>query len=142
MSILLSYKDVDIYRDDANCLLKANWLNDACISFAFRCIEDKMIRLFKDMSILMDPSVVSFMRIQAIDDEENDELAVSLGIQHKTWLFVPVNDNDSFGNSSTHWSLLVCHIPTGHMYHFDSHAPYNWNAAIKTALRVQRLIYR
>ncbi len=132
-----------MYQRDVDMFQPNNWLNDSCISYSFRKIEDKL-----DLSshvcdvILMDPALMSFMMIQATDDEDNEELASSLNVANKTWLIVPVNDNSSFSDSSTHWSLLVCHIPSGSMYSFDSHRNSNRQSTAKTATRVCKLLGR
>jgi Ulp1 family protease len=136
MSILFSYRDVDVYERDVELFKDRNWLNDSCISYSFKQIEDSFNN---NCIILMDPSVVSFLRIQA-DEEDIDELAVSLNVVNKNWIFVPVNDNDSFSGCSSHWSLLICEIASGRMYHCDSCRPNNMDAAVKTAKSVSKLI--
>lgn len=127
-----------MYPSDAELFKDRNWLNDACISYCFRRIEDEVN--FKSI-IFMDPSVVSFMMLQAIDDDENDELAISLSIKLKRWIIVPINDNDSFASASTHWSLLLCNINSGFIAHFDSNNSYNFTAACKAARRIRRLLH-
>mmetsp|Transcript_717 Transcript_717/g.1237 ORF Transcript_717/g.1237 Transcript_717/m.1237 type:complete len:245 (+) Transcript_717:82-816(+) len=145
MSILLSYEDADIYQRDLELFEDGKWLNDACIHYCFKRIENEYKRKGSEIQakiILLDPSLVSFMLIQAVDREENEELAASLDVASKQWILAPVNDCDSFTSSSNHWSLLLCHLPSGFMAHFDSSGSYNHKAACKTATRIACLIGR
>jgi hypothetical protein len=116
---------------------EGQWLNDACINYCFRRIEmgDQQSTI-----LLMDPAVVSFLKIQVTDDEERAELAAGLGLQCREWVLAPVNDCDSFSSACSHWSLLLCHVSTGRMVHFDSNGRYNQEAARKTALHVSKLM--
>jgi hypothetical protein len=129
-SLLVSYLDADIYQRDLLLFQPGAWLNDSCINF---CLKR---RIKSDSGILtLDPAVVSFLRLQA-DEEDDDELTISLGINNAVWLFAPVNDNDSFNASSNHWSLLLYHIRSGNSFHFDSSSGYNREASIKVAARI------
>ena len=40
-----------------------------------------------------------------------------------------VNDNESFQSHSSHWSSLLCHIPTGNIWHYDSYKNKNTKSA-------------
>lgn len=128
-------------------LSPGQWLNDTCISFALRRIEDAMI---SDSSLphsakqpirFLDPSVISFVNLQA-DEEELDEFSSSWDLPSAQWLLAVVNDNSSFSSSSTHWSLLLCHLCSGFVMHIDSSSNYNSGAAAATSARLQRIIGR
>ena len=40
--LLFSYRDIDIYERDAVLFNEGEWLNDSCLSYAFKRIEDKI----------------------------------------------------------------------------------------------------
>ena len=128
----------DVYRRDVDLLQPGQWLNDAVINYCYRCLET---RFQGPRFLFMDPSVVSFMRLQCEDREEWAELAAGTNMAAREWLFVPVNDNESFDSISSHWSLLVCHARTGRCLHFDSHGTYNHNAAAATADKLHELLW-
>lgn len=133
-ALLFSYQDADIYQRDLLLFQPGTWLNDSCINF---CLKR---RIKKDSRIVcLDPSVVSFLLLQA-DEEDAEELVISLGINSAIWLVVPVNDNDSFTASSNHWSLLLYHIHSGHSFHFDSLNDYNKKASIKVATKMETVL--
>lgn len=124
-------------RRDLILFQPGNWLNDACINYSFRRLESKIL----DPSILLlDPAVVSFLRIQCVDDDEYAELADGTGILRKTWVFIPINDCDSFSHASSHWSLLLLHVSTGKIYHFDSSGRQNQKAAESTSIKIYKLL--
>ena len=148
MALLVSYKDADVYDRDAVLFKNKNWLNDSCINFCLRRMEISTDRL-----LLMDPSVVSFLRLQCSDEDEYEEIrqgkysissfffqycrnpisATSLTgtrIASKEWVFVPINDNESFQSSSTHWSSLILHIPSQKFWHYDSCHQQNYASAM------------
>eukprot|EP01031_Cornospumella_fuschlensis_P028292 gene28293-34160_t len=121
---LFSYRDVDVYQRDALLFRERQWLNDTCINFCFRCIEDKSSSVK-----LVDPAVVSFLRLQVEEEDEFEDLARGLQLDRHEWLYCPINDNTDFSASSTHWSGLLVHIPTGQALHLDSHAQFNFASA-------------
>ena len=135
---IVSLLDADIYRRDVELLQSGSWLNDAVINYCFRRLELK----FPSYFLFMDPSVVSFLRLQCEECEDWDELANALVITSRKWLFVPVNDNDAFDGVSSHWSLLLFFTPTGKCFHFDSHGCYNHAAAVATAEKLFFLLQR
>lgn len=137
MTLLFSYNDVDVYERDAKLFEEGNWINDTCINFEYKLFESKFNK--KDI-LLMDPSVVSFLRIQVGSPDELQDLRNGLNIEEKDWIFMPISDSDSFSINSTHWSLIFCNKETGLMFHFDSNGNYNYNSAMKSAERLYHLI--
>lgn len=137
--MIVSLLDADIYHRDLILFQSGNWLNDACINYCFRRLE---IKISDESILLLDPSVVSFLRLQCDDDEEYAELAVGTDILQKTWVFIPINDCDSFSHASTHWSLLLLHVSTGKLYHFDSSGTHNLRAAESTSIKIYKLLGR
>jgi len=137
--LLLSYKDMNIYSRDLSLFYDGQWLNDTCINISLAMKEDEL----KNGTILfMDPSVVSFMTFQVDDVEEMQELADGLNLPAKKWMLIPVNDCSSLGGSSSHWSLLVCHIESGYLAHLDSSHQYNLLSAKKISDKLGLLLKR
>lgn len=135
---IVSLLDADIYRRDVELLQSGQWLNDAVINYCFRRLELR----FPSFFLFVDPSIVSFLRLQCEECEEWDELANALVLSSRKWLFVPVNDNEAFDGISSHWSLLLLYVPNGKILHFDSFGCYNHNAAIRTAEKLFFLLKR
>lgn len=126
---VVSFEDVELYPSDICLFDNGNWLNDSCVLFGLRRIERHLEEFWKTEMLLMDPCVVSFLRIQCHEPEEYKEIYESLCIREKSWIFLPLTNSESFEKISTHWSLLVVHIPGGTVYHFDSSFLLNQSAA-------------
>lgn len=107
MSALLDFHDAVIYQRDLNNFDPHTWLNDACIGFCFRYMEKQ---LFPTMPYLLfiDPSVVSLIKVQRMDEEDLEGISRGLMISSRKILFVPTNDNNSFqGNTQTRTNCLT-----------------------------------
>ena len=137
--ILASLKDANIYDRDLVLLRPGNWLNDSCINYCLRQLE---IKISEETFQLLDPAVVSFLVIQCTDDDEYADLSSGLELSMRKWIFVPINNSDSFTVTSTHWSLLVVHIDSGKSFHFDSGGNHNRKACETTALKIFQLLRR
>lgn len=133
-----SYEDIDMYDRDMTLFKDGNWLNDSCISFGFKLMMAKNVNC-ANVFYLMDASVMSFMMLQA-DTDDLIDLKSSLQLDSKVWLGVPVNDNNGFSDASTHWSFLLCHIPTGSMLHFDSLGSKNHYPSMRIAQKLYVLL--
>jgi len=140
MSLLFSYHDIDIYESDAKLFQGRKWLNDSCISLAFKLLAERIItnddassssssNMKKRILLFLNPMIVSFIRLQLDTQEEFEEFAASHNLYDHDWLLLPLNDSLSFEQPSTHWSLLLYHIPTGESLHFDPSAKYNSKSA-------------
>jgi Ulp1 family protease len=124
---IASLLDADIYARDVVLLERGQWLNDACINFAFRCIEKTLI---SRTILLLDPAVVSFFFIQCEDEEEMRDFIAGNEINAREWLFIPITNRLSFAEASVHWSLLMIHKPSSKLMHFDSHGGYNTKVCV------------
>lgn len=142
-ALLFSYRDVDMYERDAALFNDGQWLNDSCISYCFRRIEDHISSSNQEMLksiLLVDPSVVSFLRTQCEEDEEFEDLRISLESDTKAWILLPVSDSQSFDTPSSHWSTLLCHRPTMSLLHYDSLGGRNLGSAQQLAGQVAKLL--
>ena len=95
MSALLDFHDAVIYQRDLNNFKAGNWLNDACIGFCMRYMEYAVYPDSQDL-LFLDPSVVSLMKVQCMDEEDWEGITKGLKMSSRKMLFVPVNDNNSF----------------------------------------------
>ena len=160
-SIIESYTDADLTRADVVLFSSGCWLNSSCINYAYRRIEEELENelkgtlgddseaLTKGLSVLqsilmMDPSVVSFLVTYCSEDEEFEDLSNGIEICKRSWILLPVNNNDSAVNNmnASHWSLLACHVSSGSLFHFDSCQPSNNLAAKRVATNLYRLLKR
>ena len=124
--LVISYFDVDVYDRDVKLLQPSQWLNDTCINYCFKRlmnenIDDTLVVQYREHNVvLLDPCLVSFIRLQCEDEDEFEDLRLSLNLEQKTWLFIPINDNQSFGDNSNHWSSLLCNLETRDFWYYDS----------------------
>ena len=141
---LICYDDIDIYERDLNMLNSGCWLNDSCINYWFRKLDKK----FANCTVaLLDPTVVSFLVIQATDDDEIEELASSLQLRKKNWIVAPCTNSESFSQTSSHWSLLLFHNNfdgKGNQCYFcfDSCGLHNNAASLQVAKKISLMFNR
>lgn len=126
MTSLFTFKDVDVSSRQAGFLQPRQWLDDVCINLSFRLFEDNLPNSERFI-YMVDPSVVSFIKLQIDEEEEFDELWTSQSFGEYEWIFFPLSDSATLEriNTGTHWSLLVFHVPTFSFFHFDSAGTYN-----------------
>lgn len=141
MAYLFSYKDIPVYSYDAELLGDRQWLNDTCISIAYRVFEEQY-ETEKNSVLLMDPTSISCLRLQIEDDDEYEGMATSLKVADYKWIVMPINDNQSFDSASSHWSVLLCHQPTFSFFYLDSHNKYNLSSAKSILPKISRLLQR
>jgi Ulp1 family protease len=127
--LICSIDDADVYVRDWKLFRPRNWLNDSCISYCMKMIVRDHAVPSSSRILLLDPAVASFLRLQCTEEEEFAEFYAGNNLGDVEFVFVPVNDNQSFSSGSSHWSLLVAHIDSLHYWHFDSHGNYNRNSA-------------
>ena len=145
--MLFSYRDADIYERDLALFHRGQWLNDSCISYCFRIIEDQISATTSASGSIafrlcfLDPAVVSFILMQA-DEDDLVDLYSSLNLNQKDWIFIPITDQVDFSISSTHWSLLLCGIHPNNLsfMHFDSYGRKNFETASRASTRLQCIL--
>ena len=140
---LICYENVDIYERDLFLFNSGYWLNDSCINYWFRKLDKKFAN---SAVVLLDPTVVSFLVIQATDEEELEELASSLQLISKEWIVIPCTNSESFSHPSSHWSLLLFHnnkdTINNSFFHFDSCGLYNSAASLQVAKKMALMLKR
>jgi Ulp1 family protease len=73
----------------------------------------------------MDPSVLSYFFIQCDEEDEIQEFIVGTKLTSRKWVFLPITNSCSFVEASSHWSLLLLHVPSLSFMHYDSASKYN-----------------
>lgn len=139
--LILSYNDINLYDYDVKLFNQGQWLNDICINFCFSCITTlNSSKISMNQILLMDASVVSFLRIQCEGDEEYKELYESLSLELKEWIFIPLNNARSFDEECHHWSLILLRSQTCTLYHFDSFGTSNYASAESMKVKLSKLM--
>jgi sentrin-specific protease 8 len=128
MPLPLDHHDALVYAEDLRLLSPGQWVNDRIINFCFRYYEHTDPVLPKRI-LLVDPAVVSFLRIQCTSQSDYQELFAGLELGAREYLLLPCSDSTDFESVSTHWSLLVFHVPSRRAMHLDSSGKYNLKSA-------------
>ena len=97
---LLTYDDITIYESDLRCLEPGQWLNDQIISFAMARAEKSLFDSGAPVRFL-DASLVSCLRLQLEDEEEDDieGFMEGMGLTTSSSVVVPLTDKTSSGVS-------------------------------------------
>ena len=93
-TLLLNFHDAIIYQRDLDNFSEGKWLNDACIGFIYKYME--CVEFTDERLLFMDPSVVSMIKVQVMDEEDYEGVSRGLKISNRKLIFVPTNDNNSF----------------------------------------------
>ena len=133
-----SFKDVDIYPQHFEFYEPGQWLDDVCINLAYRFMEGEIAGVDGEKCLLLDPTVVSFIRLQLDDQDEFDDLATSLRLEKCRWIFLPISDSQSFSSSGSHWSLLIWNYSQNVFYHADSCGSSNLSSAKSLVKKISK----
>lgn len=114
------------------------WINDRIINFCFRFYENTCPGLPHKV-LLLDPAVVSFMRHQCSDVCDFSDMSMSLELEDRELILLPITDSMGFESSSSHWSLVVMHPRSRRAIHLDSCSGHNLRAARDTVLKLEKL---
>lgn len=110
--MLINYRDAVLEAADAALFAAPAWLNDRCLHFGFKLIEDDVDAAH---AVLVDPAVHSFMMRQCEDEDDFDDLGRGLGLERvaakrgaRRVVLTAVSDNARLVvGASSHWSLLA-----------------------------------
>uniref|UniRef100_A0A6A7FMZ5 Sentrin-specific protease 8-like n=1 Tax=Hirondellea gigas TaxID=1518452 RepID=A0A6A7FMZ5_9CRUS len=138
--IVLSYHDSLLRESDLELLSGRNWLNDALIAFWLEYIQHT---LFPDQArvLCISPEVTQLLKLG--DRSELSIFLDPLEANHKDYILLPVNDNNSTVSSGgSHWSLLVFSRFDSKWYHYDSQRGSNYRDARVLVQRINRYLER
>jgi len=141
---MINYRDAVLEAGDARLFSAPHWLNDRCLHFGFKLLEDD---LGEAGCVLMDPAVYSFMMLQCDDDDEFADLGRGLAARGggpPAVVATAVSDADALVvGGSSHWSLLVYWVAEDRSAHYDSLGhPKNARAAEAAAAKLARCFGR
>lgn len=90
----------------------------------------------------LDASLVSCLRLQLDDDDEEDvkNFVEGIGLTTSSAVVVPLTNRTSIDSSSTHWSLLYIDLVDNLAMHFDSHGNFNRRAAEMATKDIYQLL--
>mmetsp|Transcript_29668 Transcript_29668/g.30802 ORF Transcript_29668/g.30802 Transcript_29668/m.30802 type:complete len:245 (+) Transcript_29668:20-754(+) len=117
-----SYRNIYLRREDLNCFIDGNQLNDICISFYYEFLFNKeKYSTIKQDVLLLDPAVV----INIYFDDCIEDLFYMLSpldMKSKKYIFLPINDsNDRFQiGGGMHWALMVYSVQEDKYFYIDS----------------------
>ena len=141
--VLVNYRDAVLYEEDVELLRGSNWLNEACINFAFRLLDADFEHVYPEhiraRIYLIDPSVVSWIRWQ-LDEDEIVDFVESSKLLDKDWIFLPINNARSLLESGSHWSLLAMDIRGRKGFAFDPMVYNNSKAAEATFIAMNKAL--
>lgn len=103
---------------------------DAIIKYSFDDIMQ--IKISNEAILFLNPSLVSWLKIGCEEDCDFENVAESIKLSTRKWLIITINNNNSVHIKGSHWSLLLCNIEHGFLFHFDSSNDNNHDAAFET----------
>lgn len=115
-SVVLSYHHTLLREDDVHLLNGPHWLNDQIISFYMEYLENVVYKNNKNI-LFISPEVVQCLKM--MPDAENVFLE-PLNAKEKSFIFLPLNDNDEDQVGGNHWTLLVFSRAESTFFHYDS----------------------
>jgi Ulp1 family protease len=127
---LLDYHDAVLYESDVVLLRPGGWLNDRVINFALRYYEHDCEPKISDKVLLMDPAVVSYLRIQCEDEDDYVSLARGNQLGSRRLIILPCSDSLDFETPSTHWSVVIYSVDADVAVHLDSCNNHNSLSAL------------
>ncbi|KAF2356537.1 Ulp1 protease family C-terminal catalytic domain [Trinorchestia longiramus] len=138
--IVLSFHDSLVRQSDLDLLKGRHWLNDALISFWLEYLQHTV---FPDQHrvLCVGPEVTQLIKM--CDPSEIAAILDPLEANHKDYILLPVNDNNSaISSGGSHWSLLVFSRFDFKWYHYDSMRGSNYQDARSLVQRINRYLER
>ncbi|KAJ1688671.1 hypothetical protein LUZ63_012826 [Rhynchospora breviuscula] len=120
---ILSYGDATLVRSDLAILRGPHYLNDRLIHFFFTHLH-LHLHLEEEKEVLLVPPSLAFLiaHFPGPDLSSLADVLAPLALPRRKLVLFPVNDNPdvTLAEGGSHWSLLVCHVPSRLFVHHDS----------------------
>ncbi|KAJ4807586.1 NEDD8-specific protease 1 [Rhynchospora pubera] len=122
---IVSYGDATLVRSDLAILRGPYYLNDRLIHFFFTHLE---LGCDEGDNILLVPPSLAFLIAHFPGPSSSlADVVAPLALSRRKLVLFPVNDNPdvTLAEGGSHWSLLVCHVPSRLFAHHDSSGRLN-----------------
>lgn len=114
---VLDYHNTLLRESDVKLLTGPHWLNDQLISFYLEYLEHHTFQNARGL-LFISPEVVQCLKF--VSREEMSSLLEPLNATGKSFIFLPLNDNNEVRAGGHHWSLLVFSRPDATFFYYDS----------------------
>lgn len=115
--IVLNFHNTLLRESDVNLLMGPHWLNDQIISFYLEYLEKNVFQNTRGL-LFISPEVVQCLKF--VTRQEMSIFLEPLNAKGKSFIFLPLNDNNEVKAGGNHWSLLVFSRPESTFYYYDS----------------------
>lgn len=115
--IVLNFHNTLLRESDVNLLMGPHWLNDQIISFYLEYLEKNVFQNTRGL-LFISPEVVQCLKF--VSRQEMSIFLEPLNAKGKSFIFLPLNDNNEVKAGGNHWSLLVFSRPESTFYYYDS----------------------
>ncbi|KAF3339322.1 NEDD8-specific protease 1 [Carex littledalei] len=127
------------YLSDLSILCGPHYLNDRLIHFFFSHLA---VSCSYPDDILLVPPSIAYLIANYPDPTSLSDVVAPLKLRDKALVLFPVNDNPdvNLAEGGSHWSLLICHVPSREFVHHDSSGCLNSVHAYKLYQLVQHFL--
>lgn len=115
--IVLNFHNTLLRESDVNLLMGPHWLNDQIISFYLEYLEKNVFQNARGL-LFISPEVVQCLKF--VTRQEMSIFLEPLNANGKSFIFLPLNDNNEVKAGGNHWSLLVFSRPESTFFYYDS----------------------
>lgn len=114
---VLSFHNSLLRENDVHLLTGPHWLNDQIISFYLEYLEKSAYKN-ADQLLFVSPEVVQCLKF--VSKNEMSIFLEPLNATDKSFIFLPLNDNNEVTAGGNHWSLLIFSRSESTFFYYDS----------------------
>lgn len=115
--IVLNFHNTLLRESDVHLLMGPHWLNDQIISFYLEYLEKNVFQNTRGI-LFISPEVVQCLKF--VSRQEMSIFLEPLNATGKSFIFLPLNDNNEVKAGGNHWSLLVFSRTESTFFYYDS----------------------
>lgn len=122
-SLILSFHDSLVFQSDLDLLKEGQWINDRIIGFVYEYLEKEVFPSEcneKNLFAFLNPSSVQYLKLCESLEEAKMCFLEPLELKNKSYVFLPLNSNQTTDAGGSHWSLLVIDLKSSVIKHYDS----------------------